>query len=98
MRLVRDCLYGGLFLNTALFSQLAHAIDIDISSTSSIKDAASKTAYGSMTWYHGNETGQIPGAFPTKWWEGSALFTSLLLYWYYTGDSTYNDEVRQVTW
>ena len=48
-----------------------------------------------MTWYHGNETGQIPGAFPSKWWEGSALFTSLLLYWYYTGDSTYNDEVRQ---
>lgn len=34
MRLVRDCLYGGLFLNTALFSQLSHAIDIDISSTS----------------------------------------------------------------
>ncbi|PWY69733.1 glycosyl hydrolase family 76 protein [Aspergillus heteromorphus CBS 117.55] len=93
MRLFRDFLYGGLFLNTALFSQLARAIDLDINS--SVKDAASKTAYGSMTWYHGNETGQIPGAFPTKWWEGSALFMSLLLYWYYTGDSTYNAEVRQ---
>ncbi|RAK99369.1 glycoside hydrolase family 76 protein [Aspergillus ibericus CBS 121593] len=95
MRLFRDCLYGGLFLNAALFSQLSRAIDLDISSTSSLKNAASQSAYGSMTWYHGNETGQIPGAFPSKWWEGSALFMSLLLYWYYTEDSTYNDEVRQ---
>ncbi|PWY94033.1 mannan endo-1,6-alpha-mannosidase [Aspergillus sclerotioniger CBS 115572] len=95
MRLFRDFLHGGLFLNTILFSQLSRAIDLDISSTSSLKDAASQSAYGSMTWYHGNETGQIPGAFPTKWWEGSALFMSLLLYWYYTGDSTYNAEVRQ---
>jgi mannan endo-1,6-alpha-mannosidase len=48
-----------------------------------------------MTWYSGNETGQIPGAFPDKWWEGAALFTSLLLYWHYTGDDTYNPQVRQ---
>ena len=61
----------------------------------SIKSAASQTAYGSMLWYSGNETGQIPGAFPDKWWEGSALFLSLLYYWHYTGDTTYNAEVSQ---
>jgi mannan endo-1,6-alpha-mannosidase len=60
-----------------------------------IKDAASKTAYGSMLWYSGNETGQIPGSFPEKWWEGSALFMSLILYWHYTGDSQYNDLIVQ---
>lgn len=48
-----------------------------------------------MGWYGGNDTGGIPGAFPEKWWEGSALFMSLLWYWHYTGDSTYNDQVSQ---
>lgn len=46
-----------------------------------------------MVWYHGNETGQIPGAFPEKWWEGSALFYALLNYWHFTRDETYNDEL-----
>lgn len=64
-----------------------------ISLLESLKDAASTTVYAMMTYYHGNETGQIPGAFPTKWWEGSALFMALLQYWYYTGDSTYNNEL-----
>ncbi|PYH49658.1 glycoside hydrolase family 76 protein [Aspergillus saccharolyticus JOP 1030-1] len=95
MRFLHGALHGGLLLNTGLFGHVAHAIDIDINSESSIKSAASEAAYGSMTWYHGNETGGNPGAFPSKWWEGSALFMSLLLYYYYTGDSTYNDEVRQ---
>ena len=59
----------------------------------SIKDAASTAVYAMMTYYHGNETGHIPGAFPTKWWEGAALFLALLQYWHFTGDSTYNDEL-----
>ena len=46
-----------------------------------------------MTWYHGNETGGIPGAFPDKWWEGGAMFMTLLQYWHFTGDDTYNDEL-----
>lgn len=65
----------------------------EFSLSESLKDAASTTVYAMMTYYHGNETGQIPGAFPTKWWEGSALFMALLQYWYYTGDSTYNNEL-----
>lgn len=46
-----------------------------------------------MKYYYGNETGQIPGAFPDKWWEGSALFMVLLQYWHWTGDTTYNEEL-----
>lgn len=46
-------------------------------------------------WYAGNETGQIPGSFPEKWWEGSALFMAALQYWKYTGDTTYNSETSQ---
>ncbi|CEL03842.1 Putative Endo mannanase, GH76 family [Aspergillus calidoustus] len=71
------------------------ALQIDLNDLDTIKDAASKTAYGSMLWYSGNETGQIPGSFPEKWWEGSALFMSLILYWHYTGDSQYNDLIVQ---
>lgn len=48
-----------------------------------------------MGWYAGNETGQIPGAFPEKWWEGSALFLALLQYWHFTGDTTYNSLMSQ---
>lgn len=48
-----------------------------------------------MSWYGGNETGGNPGAFPEKWWEGSALFHACLQYWYTTGDTTYNAEVKQ---
>ncbi|CBF80512.1 hypothetical protein AN8421.2 [Aspergillus nidulans FGSC A4] len=71
------------------------ALEIQLNDPQSIKDAASKTAYGSLLWYSGNETGGNPGAFPEKWWEGSALFMSLMLYWYYTGDSQYNSLITQ---
>lgn len=61
----------------------------------SIKDAASTSTYAMMRWYAGNETGYIPGSFPTKWWEGSALFMGLLQYWQFTGDDQYNDALSQ---
>ncbi|KAF9890600.1 hypothetical protein FE257_005731 [Aspergillus nanangensis] len=86
---------GRLLVIAAVIARVATALTIDINDEQSIKDAASKTAYGSMTWYSGNDTGGIPGAFPEKWWEGSALFMSLLLYWHYTGDDTYNPQVSQ---
>ncbi|EAW12282.1 glycoside hydrolase family 76 protein [Aspergillus clavatus NRRL 1] len=78
-----------------LLSSLAQAISININDDQSIKDAASTAAFGAMSYYHGNESGQIPGAFPTKWWEGSALFMAMLQYWYFTGDSTYNSAVSE---
>ncbi|KAI9371592.1 glycoside hydrolase [Aspergillus egyptiacus] len=86
-----------LAILTALLAGVGRisALQIDLNDPDSIKDAASKTAYGSLLWYSGNEAGQIPGAFPEKWWEGSALFLSLLLYWFYTGDDQYNSLVSQ---
>ena len=59
----------------------------------SIKDAASTSTYAMMKYYYGNETGQIPGAFPDKWWEGAPLLMALLEYWHFTGDTTYNEEL-----
>ncbi|KAJ5583994.1 uncharacterized protein N7459_003794 [Penicillium hispanicum] len=81
-------------LVTLLVADGTNAIDLDISSQQSIKDAASTSTYAMMTYYKGNETGHIPGSFATKWWEGSALFLALLQYWHFTGDTTYNTELR----
>ncbi|KAJ5533614.1 mannan endo-1-6-alpha-mannosidase [Penicillium frequentans] len=71
----------------------ALALELVATSQDSIKNAASTATYGMMTYYTGNETGGIPGAFPSKWWEGSALLLALLNYWHFTGDDYYNEEL-----
>lgn len=73
------------------------AIRVDLSDPSSVKAAASTVAHSMMQWYTGNLTGQTPGLLPAPyyWWEGGAVMGSLIDYWYYTGDTTYNDIVTQ---
>ena len=63
----------------------------------SIKAAASTAAYGMMQYYTGNQTGMTPGLLPGPyyWWEAGAMFGQLIEYWYYTGDSTYNELVSE---
>ena len=50
-----------------------------------------------MKYYTGNETGGIPGNLPAPyyWWEAGAAFGALLDYYYYTGNSEYNDVTTQ---
>ncbi len=71
----------------------------NISPTDSIKAAARTVAHNLMSYYHGNESGQIPGILPGPppvgpyyWWEGGALWGTMVDYWHYTTDSTYNAE------
>ncbi|THW49650.1 mannan endo-1,6-alpha-mannosidase [Aureobasidium pullulans] len=68
------------------------ALTVDLSSEESIKTAASTVAHGMMRYYNGNQTGGIPGLLPGPyyWWEAGAMFGSLIDYWYYTGDTSYN--------
>ncbi|KAG8531415.1 uncharacterized protein KY384_003044 [Bacidia gigantensis] len=63
----------------------------------SIKQAASSCAYGMMKYYKGNETGMPLGLLPDPyyWWEAGAMFGTMVEYWYYTGDDTYNDVVTE---
>ena len=65
--------------------------------TASIKDSASQIAYDMMTYYSGNQTGDVPGNLPDPyyWWEAGAMFGEMVEYWYYTGDTTYNTVVMQ---
>jgi len=45
-----------------------------------------------MSYYNGNEPGQIPGNLPGPyyWWECGAMFGSIINYWHYTGDAQFN--------
>lgn len=49
-----------------------------------------------MKYYTGNRTGDVPGNLPDPyyWWEAGAFFGAMVEYWYYTNDTTYNDEVE----
>lgn len=72
-------------------------LDLNVGSTDSIKSAASTIASGMVSYYKGNETGQVVGILPTPyyWWESGAMFDTLIQYWHLTGDSQYNDIVSQ---
>lgn len=90
-----------------LFAAAASAITLDTSSPDSIRSAAATVAYDMMTTYNGNQSGQVPGLLPGGlncnpnnlgtycWWEAGAMFGSLINYWQYTGDTSYNQVVSQ---
>jgi len=85
-------------LSALLLSPLSvQAIDLDITSQDSIKKAAGIIAKGMVAWYTGYKPGDVPGNLPAPyyWWEAGAMFGSLIDYWYYTGDSQYNDITTQ---
>ncbi|KAK9347014.1 glycoside hydrolase [Lipomyces starkeyi] len=85
-----------ILLPLANFINHASAIDIDVNNKDSITHAAWVFAHGLMTYYNGNQTGQTPGKFvsPYYWWEAGAAWGSLIDYWFYTGDDTYNEQVK----
>ncbi|KIV92792.1 hypothetical protein PV10_04058 [Exophiala mesophila] len=82
---------------------LTHALDLDIASVDSVRSTASTLAYDMMTYYSGNQSGQVPGLLPGPcqsdacyyWWEAGAMFGSLINYWEYTQDDSYNHVVTQ---
>ncbi|KAL1863084.1 hypothetical protein VTK73DRAFT_6446 [Phialemonium thermophilum] len=76
----------------------AAALDVDLDSPDSIKAAAKKIAWELMSYYHGNESGQTPGILPGPppagdyyWWEAGALWGTMMDYYHFTNDSTYNN-------
>jgi len=51
------------------------AITLDLTSKASIKSAASTIAFDLMSYYTGNNTGDVPGNLPDPyfWWEAGAM-------------------------
>lgn len=63
----------------------------------SLKNAAQIAATGMLQYYTGYKPGDVPGNLPDPyyWWEAGAMFGALVEYWYYTGDSRWNDITTQ---
>ncbi|CAD6453386.1 5ca13ffb-814f-475f-885e-54df019d5286 [Sclerotinia trifoliorum] len=80
-------------------SQSVSGLTLDTSDPTSIKNAAGTIAYGLMKYYTGNVTNTpetiavLPS--PYYWWEAGAMWGTMLDYYHYTGDSSYNDVTTQ---
>ncbi|KAI0018655.1 glycoside hydrolase family 76 protein [Xylariomycetidae sp. FL0641] len=94
-----------MFLSLVSLLALAPAsaiavLQANLDDTASIKAAAKEVAEDLMAYYHGDEPGQTPGILPGPppageyyWWQGGALWGTMIDYWHWTGDDTYNDVV-----
>lgn len=75
-------------------------LDLDTSSTQSIKSTAKEIARSLVKIYtdflHIPGVG-IPGLLPPPiyWWEAGGMFGVLIDYWHTTGDSSYNDLITE---
>ncbi|OJD35966.1 glycosyl hydrolase family 76 [Diplodia corticola] len=80
-----------------LSSHATQALQLDITQAQSIRDASSNIAFGMMSWYTGNNTGDVPGNLPDPyyWWHAGAMFMTMVDYAYLTGDETYVDVTKQ---
>jgi len=75
----------------------AGAIQLDINSPASIKQAAKALSVNLRNYYTGDKPGDTPGNLPDPyyWWECGAMFNAFIDYWYYTGDDQYNKITAQ---
>ena len=50
-----------------------------------------------VSYYTGDRPGDVPGNLPDPyfWWECGAMFGALIDYYYFTGDSQYNEMVMR---
>jgi mannan endo-1,6-alpha-mannosidase len=66
-----------------------------LTSTDSIKAAASSLASQLVGYYTANSTGRAVGTLPSpyEWWEAGSLFDALIQYEHLTGDTQYNSIV-----
>ena len=89
--------------STLLFASTSYALDIDVSSSDSIKNAAEQVAAGVMGNYTGNQKGKIPGLFCDPdddvalcpFFTSGATWDAMVEYQFLTGDTQYNDLISQ---
>ena len=76
--------FGFEWILVSLAAGLVNCIDVDLDSSSSLKDASSTVAYDMMKSYTGNNTGDNPGNLPPPyfWWEAGAMFMHMVDYYY----------------
>ncbi|KAH1512677.1 hypothetical protein KXX29_002543 [Aspergillus fumigatus] len=86
-----------LLLSLLLLPLRATTLDLNVTDPDNIKEVASQLAWDLVSFYTGNNTGDVPGNLPAPyyWWEAGAFFGTLVNYWRYTGDDTYNNITMQ---
>lgn len=74
------------------------AAEYKIESHDAIVQSSRSLAKDTMTFYHGEEPGEIPGILPGPppsgdyyWYTGASFFATYLDYWHLTGDDSYKD-------
>jgi mannan endo-1,6-alpha-mannosidase len=93
---------GGKSFAIALTAAVAFgrvtAEGLPIGSHDDILKSANALAEELMSYYEGEEPGNVPGLLPEDkyfFWESGLFMTSFIEYWHLTGDDTYNDAVRE---
>ncbi|KAF9776806.1 hypothetical protein IL306_004944 [Fusarium sp. DS 682] len=84
-------------------AQFAHVQSMNLDSKDGILDASKGLAGDLISFYKGNESGQIPGLLPERtmgtdgyyWYQSGAFMGSYVDYWQLTGDKTYNELVTE---
>ncbi|KAL3481348.1 glycoside hydrolase [Aspergillus californicus] len=73
------------------------AIDLQLDDPSSVRKACHDIAKSMLSHYTGYRHGDTPGSVPDpySWWEGGAMFTAMVEYWFYTGDTRWNNITTQ---
>ncbi|KAI0539783.1 family 76 glycoside hydrolase [Xylaria digitata] len=78
------------------------ALEVDLDDNESIKKAAALVAQDLLSFYHGDEPGWVPGILPGPppdgdyyWWQGGAMWGTLLDYRHVMGDDSFDDTIFQ---
>jgi mannan endo-1,6-alpha-mannosidase len=74
--------------------------DLDVGNAAGVRSVAATIAHGTMSYYTANVT-KDPGLLigdlsePYYWWQAGAMWGSMLDYYHYTGDPSYNDVILE---
>ncbi|KAK2009675.1 family 76 glycoside hydrolase [Colletotrichum eremochloae] len=87
-----------------LLGSLSSAIaELKIDTHSNIVESSRSLAKDAMTFYNGEEPGNIPGILPGPpatssgdywWYQGASFWATYLDYWHLTGDDSYSNTIR----
>ncbi|OAQ98388.1 hypothetical protein LLEC1_05269 [Akanthomyces lecanii] len=93
-----------ILLREAAPTSVAQDVYYKLGTSDDIRERSRIPAYDFMSFYNGNQSGQISGMLPGPpafgtgdyyWWEGGAMMGAYIDYWHLTGDPSYNSVVTQ---
>lgn len=97
MRLNRKNFIVSSLLTLTTFISHSKALELDLDDPQSLINATSLVAYGLMDYYTGDQYGKTVGMFspPYYWWEAGGAWGSMIDYWWFMQNDSYNDIIMQ---